>query len=76
MKVEMVIPLPKTVCGRQNEGFLAIVKNLFREISTLLLSSDTPEEGIRPQITYLLAIMWLLGIELGTYRRTVSALNL
>jgi hypothetical protein len=40
-------------------------------VSTLSLSSDTPEEDIR----WLGATMWLLGIELMTSRRAVIALN-
>ena len=33
-------------------------------MSTLLLSSDTPEEGVRSHYRWLGATMWLLGIEL------------
>jgi len=44
-------------------------------ISTLSLSSDTPEEGIRPHYGWLWATMWLLGIELRTSGRAASALN-
>jgi hypothetical protein len=44
-------------------------------MSTLWLSSDTPEEGIRSHYRWLWATMWLLGIELRTSWRTVSALN-
>jgi hypothetical protein len=43
--------------------------------TTLLLSSDTPEEGIRSCYEWLWATMWLLGIELRTFGRGVSALN-
>jgi hypothetical protein len=39
------------------------------------LSSDTPEEGIRFLYRWLWATMWLLGIELRTSGRAVSALN-
>jgi hypothetical protein len=45
-------------------------------MSTLSLFSDTPEEGIRSHYRWLGAAMWLLGIELRTSRRAVSALNL
>jgi hypothetical protein len=34
-----------------------------------------PEEGIRSCYRWLLAIMWLLGIELRTSGRAASALN-
>jgi hypothetical protein len=44
-------------------------------VSTLLLSSDAPEEGIRSHYEWLWATMWLLGFELRTFGRTVSALN-
>jgi hypothetical protein len=44
-------------------------------LSTLSLSSDTPEEGIRPHYRWLWATMWLLGFELRTSGRAVSALN-
>jgi hypothetical protein len=44
-------------------------------MSILLLSSDTPEEGIRSDYRWLWATMWLLGIELRTSRRAISALN-
>ena len=40
-----------------------------------LLSSDTPEEGIRPHQMVVSHLMWLLGIEFGTSGRAVSALN-
>ena len=43
--------------------------------SALSLSSDTPEEGIGSQYRWLWATMWLLGFELRTYRRAVSALT-
>jgi len=39
------------------------------------LSSDTPEEGIRSHYRWLWATMWLLGFELRTSERAVSALN-
>jgi hypothetical protein len=42
-------------------------------VSTLLLSSDTPEEGIGSHYRWLWATM--LGTELRTFGRTVSALN-
>jgi hypothetical protein len=44
-------------------------------VSTLLLSSDTPEEGIGFHYRWLWATMWLLGFELRNFRRAVSALN-
>jgi hypothetical protein len=44
-------------------------------VSTLQLSSDTPEEGIRSHYGWLWATMWLPGFELRTFRRAVSALN-
>jgi hypothetical protein len=34
-----------------------------------------PEEGIRSHYGWLLATMWLLGFELRTFRRAVSALT-
>jgi hypothetical protein len=40
-------------------------------VSTALLSSDTPEEGIRSHYRSL----WLLGTEVRTSGRAVSALN-
>ena len=45
-------------------------------VSTPLLSSDTPEEGIRSQHRWLWATMCLLGIELRTSGRALGALNL
>lgn len=47
----------------------------FMYMSTLWLSSDTPEEGVRSHYRWLCATMWLLGIELRTSGRAVSALN-
>ena len=45
-------------------------------MSTLLLSSDTPEEGIGSHYRWLGATMWVLGIELRTSAaRAVGALN-
>jgi hypothetical protein len=44
-------------------------------VSTLLLFSDTPEEGIKSHYRWLWATMGLLGIELRTPRRAVSALK-
>lgn len=44
-------------------------------VDTLLLSVDTPEKDIESHYRWLWAIMWLLGIELRTSGRTVSALN-
>jgi hypothetical protein len=48
----------------------------FMYMSTPLLSSDIPGEGIRSHYRWLWAIMWLLGMELRTSGRTVvGALN-
>jgi hypothetical protein len=44
-------------------------------MSTLLLSSGTPEEGTRSHYRWLWATMWLLGVELRTSGRAVSALT-
>jgi hypothetical protein len=44
-------------------------------VNTLSISSDTPEEGIVSHYRWLLATMWLPGIELRTSGRAVSALN-
>jgi len=44
-------------------------------ISTLLMSSDTPEEDFGSHYRWTWATMWLLGIELRTSGRAVSALN-
>jgi hypothetical protein len=44
-------------------------------MSTLLLSSDTAELGIRSHYRWMRATMWLLGIELRFSGRAVSALN-
>jgi hypothetical protein len=44
-------------------------------ISTLYLSSDTPEEGVRSHYGWLWATMWLLGFEFRTFGRAVSALT-
>jgi hypothetical protein len=41
-------------------------------VSTLSLSSDTPEEGMRSHYGWL----WLLGFELRTFRREQSVLSL
>jgi hypothetical protein len=46
----------------------------FIYVSTLTLSSDTPEVGIISHYRWLWAIMWLLGTELRTSGRPVSAL--
>jgi hypothetical protein len=42
---------------------------------TLLLSSDTPEEGIKSHYRWLGATMCLLGTELRTSGRAASAIN-
>jgi hypothetical protein len=47
----------------------------FIYMNTLELSSDTPEEGIRSHYRWLWATMWLLGFELRTFGRAVSALT-
>ena len=44
-------------------------------MGTWSLSSDTPEEGIRPHYGWLWATLWSLGIKLKTSGRSVSALN-
>ena len=43
-------------------------------MSTLYLSLDTPEEGVRFHYRWLWAMMWLLGFELRTFWKAVSAL--
>jgi hypothetical protein len=53
--------------------FLRFVYLLY--ISTLLLSSDIPEEAIRSHYRWLWATMWLLGFELRTFGRAISALT-
>jgi len=55
--------------------FFFFLKIYLLYITTLLLSSDTPEEGIRSHYRWLWATMWLLGIELRTSGRAVGALN-
>jgi hypothetical protein len=47
----------------------------FMYMSTLLLSSDTPEEGIGSLYGWLGVTMWLLEIELRTSGKIVCALN-
>ena len=47
----------------------------FLYMSTLSLSSVTPEEGIGSHYRWLWATMWLLRIELRTSGRAASALN-
>ena len=44
-------------------------------VSTLSLSSDTSEEGMRFHYRWLWTTMWLLGFELRTSERAVCALN-
>jgi hypothetical protein len=56
--------------------FFSIFLKYSMYVSTLSLSSDTPEEGIRSHYRWLRATTWLLGIELRTSERAVSALNL
>ncbi|MFT8099555.1 hypothetical protein ACMYL6_23695, partial [Salmonella enterica subsp. enterica serovar Infantis] len=48
---------------------------IFIYMSTLQLSSCTPEEYIGSYYRWLGATMWLQGIELRTSGRAVSALN-
>ena len=48
---------------------------LFMYVSILSLSTDTPEMGIGSHYRWLWATMWLLGFELRTSGRSVSALN-
>jgi hypothetical protein len=57
-----------------NKSFL-FLKICFIYITTLELSSDTSEEGIRSHYRLLWATMWLLGIEHRSFGRAVSALN-
>jgi hypothetical protein len=45
-------------------------------VSTLALSLDSPEEGIRSHYRWLWATMWLVGFELRTSGKAVSAPNL
>jgi hypothetical protein len=59
----------------QRHQILLFLLLYFMCMSTLSLSSNTPEEGTRSHYKRLWAIMWLLGIELGTSGRAVSALN-
>ena len=40
-----------------------------------MLSSDTPEEGVRPHYGWLWATMWLLEFELRMFGRAVCPLN-
>ena len=53
--------------------FLRFIYLLY--VSTLYLSSDTPEEGIRSCYTWLWATMWLLGFELQTFGEQSGALT-
>jgi hypothetical protein len=43
-------------------------------VSTLLLSSDTPEEGTGSHYRWLSVIMWLLGIKLDLWKSKKSTL--
>jgi hypothetical protein len=57
-------------------GVIFFFKDLFILcMSTLLLSSGTPEEGIGSHYRGLRATMWLLGTEPRTSRRAVSVLT-
>jgi hypothetical protein len=53
--------------------FLKIYLLLY--LSALYLSSYTPEEDVRSHYRWLWATMWLLGFELRTFGRAVSALT-
>jgi hypothetical protein len=60
--------------------FIYFFKDLFIYIfyvymSILSLSLDTQEKGIRSNYRWLWTTMWLLGIELMTFGRAVSALK-
>ena len=44
-------------------------------VSTLLLSSDTPEEDIGPHYRWLWAIMWLLGRATSTLLKAEPSLQ-
>jgi hypothetical protein len=48
---------------------------LLLDVSILLLSLDTPEEGVRSHYRWMSVTMWLLAFEFRTFGRTVSALN-
>jgi hypothetical protein len=67
------VPLRQDLSWTWRSFFFFFFKIYF--MSTLLLSSDTPEEGIVSHYWWLWATMWLLGIEIKTSGRTVSALN-
>jgi hypothetical protein len=56
-------------CFKKKDVFI-----YFMYVSTLSLSSDTPEEGIRSHYRWLWATMRLLGIELRTSGREQSVL--
>ena len=47
----------------------------FMYVSILYLFADTPEEAIRSHCRWLWGTMWLLGIELKTSGKAVSAFN-
>ena len=73
-----------TVCMQKSgDHFLFFFQKIFYFYSfiyllfmcTLLLSSDTPEGCIRSHYRWLWATMWLLGSDLRTSGRVVSALN-
>jgi hypothetical protein len=55
--------------------FIYLLKIYLLHVRILQLSSDTPEEGVRSHYRWLWVTMWLLGFELRTFRRAVSALN-
>ena len=58
-----------------NLGSFYLFKIYLFYVSTVLFSSDTPEESIKSHNRRLWATMWVLGIELRTSGRAVSALN-
>jgi hypothetical protein len=55
--------------------FIYFLKMSLFYLSTLKLSSDTPEEGIISHYEWFWPSMWLLRTELRTSGRTVSILN-
>jgi hypothetical protein len=61
-------------CSRLCDSFLKNIIYLFLEY-TVAVFRHTPEECIRSHYRWLGATMWLLGIELRTSGRVVSALN-
>jgi len=66
-----------TISQRMKDVLANLFKGLiyFMYVGALSLSADTPEEGIGSHYRWLRATMWLLGIELRTSGRAVSALD-